>query len=161
MYELVTATDEYIKSVAPLSALNGITIIENCIKYDIDPIFVLAQGQIESGFGTQGLARKTNSVWNTYAFDGHSYEKVSSKGKYRCPDDSVEPYIKLIINDYMGDSKTEYDLLREYVNLNGNRYASAKDYEVKLVRVYDSIKSGTKIDSLNYELKRLRIILNK
>ena len=93
---LVDEVQRYIDSVAPTSCLRAIVVVDNCIKYDIDVCFVLAQGQKESHFGTQGLARKTNSVWNVFAFDGQSLEQIHKKGKYDTPDDSVEPYMELL-----------------------------------------------------------------
>ena len=44
---------------------NGAKIlIDVCQKYGLSIKFVLAQGQLESHFGTKGLARKTNSIFN-------------------------------------------------------------------------------------------------
>lgn len=159
-YQLAVSIDDYIKKIAPTSCLNGITILDNCLRYDIDICFVLAQGEKESHFGTQGLARKTNSVFNVFAYDGHGYDEICNKGKYKSPDASVEPYMQLLQNRYLID-KTEYDLLAEYVDKNGQRYASAPDYEDSLRIIYNRIKTNTPIDSLTQELKKYSIILGK
>ena len=159
-YELVTSIDNYIKKVAPTSCLNGITVLDNCIAYDIDICFVLAQGEKESHFGTQGLARKTNSVFNVFAYDGLNYGEICKKGKYHSPDASVKPYMQLLQDRYLVD-KTEYDLMIEYVDKNGQRYASATDYEDSLRNIYTRIKNTTAIDSLTQELKKYSIILGK
>src|SRR5574344_1136907 len=58
--DLIDEVDKYIHYIAPSSCLNGLTIVEACDEYDIDVIFVLAQGQIESHYGTRGIASKTN-----------------------------------------------------------------------------------------------------
>ncbi len=158
-FELVNSIDLYIKSVSTQSCLNGIALLDKCIEYDMDICFVLAQGQIESEFGTTGLARKTNSVWNVYAFDGLNYKEICDKGKYKYPDESIEPYLKLLKDDYLVNGKTEYDMMHKYVNKNGKRYASANDYENKIVNTYSKIKKETKIDSLSQELKKYRLIL--
>lgn len=157
--ELVNAVDAYIQKTASSACLNGIAVVDACVDNDIDICFVLAQGENESHFGTAGLARKTNSVWNVFAYDGQGFEQISSKGKYKSPDDSVLPYIHLLKKRYMYDNKTEYDLLSNFVDKDGNRYASSKNYEDNLRKKYDSIRSSTPIDSLSLELKKLAMIL--
>ena len=78
---LVDVVDHYIDSVAPGSCLNGIRVVEVCDQYDFDIKFALAQGQLESHFGTTGIAAKTNMVWNVGAFDNKSIPSVSVKRK--------------------------------------------------------------------------------
>ena len=56
--ELVNEVDNYIKSVASQSSLDGYVIVEECLNNSIDICFVLAQGESESHFGTAGLARR-------------------------------------------------------------------------------------------------------
>ena len=158
-YELVTAIDEYIASVAPNSCLNGIAILDNCLKYNMDVCFVLAQGQNESYFGTTGLARKTNSVFNVLAFDGKKFEEIDRKGKYKYPDESIEPYMILLQKEYLINGKTEYDMMDKYVNKHGKRYASSETYEVALKNTFLKIKNNTRIDSLSQELHKYQLIL--
>lgn len=159
-YELVKEVDRYIGEATQYTAsINGIVIVDKCLEHGIDICFVLAQGEQESHFGTQGLARKTNSVFNVFAFDGHSYNEINSNGKYKHPNDCVEPYLKLLERDYLVDGKTEYDLLKEYVNKNGARYASADTYENSLVNKMQKIKDSTKIDMMYQQLKRQQLIL--
>ena len=55
---LVEQVNSYIQQSAPTSALDGLVVVNNCIDYDIDICFVLAQGEIESHFGTKGRATK-------------------------------------------------------------------------------------------------------
>lgn len=157
---LVNEVDNYIKSVAPQTALDGYVIVEECLNNSIDICFVLSQGESESHFGTTGLARKTNSVFNVYAFDGHSHEQISEKGKYKHPNYSVAPYIELLKKDYLVDGKTEYDLMDgEYVNKNGARYASSETYEKALLAKFMKIKQNTKIDSLYNETNKYKLFL--
>ena len=152
--ELRNEVDNYIKSVASQSSLDGYVIVEECMNSGLDICFVLAQGENESHFGTTGLARKTNSVFNVYAFDGQTHEQISEKGKYKHPNYSVAPYIELLKKDYLVDGKTEYDLMDgQYVNKNGARYASSETYEKALLAKFMKIKQNTKIDSLYNEIR--------
>lgn len=158
--EIVNEVDKYIKSVAPQSSLDAYVIVEECLNNSLDICFVLAQGEQESHFGTTGLARRTNSVFNVYAFDGHSHEQISEKGKYKHPNYSVAPYIELLKNDYLVDGKTEYDLMDgEYVNKHGKRYASSEIYEKSLLTKYTKIRQTTKIDSLSQETNKYKLFL--
>lgn len=158
--ELVNEVDNYIKSVASQSSLDGYVIVEECLNNSIDICFVLAQGESESHFGTAGLARRTNSVFNVYAFDGHSHDQISEKGKYKHPNYSVAPYIELLKNDYLVNGKTEYDLMDgEYVNKHGKRYASSETYEKALLTKYTKIRQSTKIDSLSQETNKYKLFL--
>lgn len=156
---LVEQVNSYIQQSAPTSALDGLVVVNNCIDYDIDICFVLAQGEIESHFGTKGLARKTNSVFNVYAYDNKEFNEINKNGKYKHPDDSVEPYLNLLKNEYLVNNKTEYDMLKKYENFRGNRYASAKDYEQKLSDKITKIYQNTNIDSTYQLLKKQAFIL--
>jgi flagellum-specific peptidoglycan hydrolase FlgJ len=160
LLELSNEIDAYISKVSNgASSLSGIVVATQCIEHDIDICFVLAQGEQESHFGTQGVARKTNSVFNVFAFDGHSYNKINANGKYNHPNDCVEPYLKLLKRDYLVDGKTEFDMLHNYVNKNGARYASAESYEDSLCNKMNKIKSETRIDALCGAIKKQRLII--
>lgn len=159
--KLVQVVDEYIKTNAPNSSLSGYCIVTNCEKYDLDIKFVLAQGQVESCFGTKGLAVKTNSVFNVGAYDNKTYEEINGKYKYKHPDFSVEPYMQLLYKDYISGTTTELDLLAKYVSKNGKRYASNPNYEKDLLDVYKQIEDSTDISELQGEMRRYRIILGK
>ena len=90
--ELVKVVKNYIDSVAPTSNLNGYAIVDKCEKYDLDIKFVLAQGQIESHFGTTGMAIKTNSVFNVGAYDKRMIEEINrmgGSGKFILMDDEL------------------------------------------------------------------------
>ena len=158
---LVKEVNHYIDSVAPTSNLTGYAIVDKCEKYDLDIKFVLAQGQLESHFGTTGMAAKTNSVFNVGAYDQMSYEQIGGKYKYRHPDKSIEPYMKLLYRDYITGSKTEQDLMGKYVNKKGQRYASNPNYENDLLAIYEKIEKTTKISYLQGEMRRYRIICGK
>lgn len=135
--ELVSNIDSIIRKIAPSSCMNGIAILRGCEKYDVDLFFVLAQGQLESHYGTKGVARKTNSVFNVYAYDKLHTSKINKNGKYSHPDLSIEPYLRLLKNQYLSNGKTEKDLLINYVNIRGERYASNISYEDSLLSLYN------------------------
>ena len=154
--DLVDVTQHYIDSVAPNSGLRALILVENCEKYGIPVTFALAQGEIESHFGTRGLASRTNSVWNVGAYDGHDYSSVSYK--YNNPNDSVVPYLKLLNDNYL-QGRTTQDLLESFVDINGNRYASDKYYESKLKLTLEYIQSHYAIDELQSRLYYYKVRL--
>lgn len=148
--DLVDEVQNYIDSIAPYSNLRAFELVENCEKYNVDIKFALAQGEIESHFGTKGMASKTNSVWNVGAFDG--YDLMHIKTKYNNPNLSIEPYLILLNKKYL-INKIELDLLDKYESVDGYRYATDKFYEEKLKNKYNYILNKTKIDSLQNKLK--------
>lgn len=155
--DLVDVTQHYIDSVAPNSGLRALILVENCEKYGIPVTFALAQGEIESHFGTAGLAFRTNSVWNVGAYDNYGLDEISHR--YDNPNDSVVPYLSLLVQNYL-PSKTVEDLLESYVDINGNRYASDKYYESKLKSTLEYIKSHYTIDELQSRLNYYKVRLN-
>ena len=133
---LVDVVDSYIKEIAPSSVMNGITFVNKCDEYNMNLFFVIAQAQIESSFATKGLGQKMNSAFNVKAYDGKGSKYMD---KYDHPDDSIEPYIILVKKNYMGDSKTEMDLMNNYVNFEGKRYATNPDYEEMMLSTYKKL----------------------
>lgn len=150
--QLINEVDTYINTIAPSSKLDGEIVVDKCCEYNVDIAFVLAQGQIESHFGTAGTARKTNSVFNVGAYDGYSATKQRANGfGFSHPNESVEPYLILLTNNYLVNGKTVNDLMYVYVNHLGMRYASDTRYEYMLRSVYNKINSKTNINSLYNE----------
>lgn len=156
--KLVKEVRHYIDSVAPSSSLNAYAVVDLCERYDMDIKFVLAQGQIESHFGTTGMAKKTNSIFNVGAFDKFTIYQVNNRYKYRHPDHSIEPYIRLLYRDYIVENKTELDLMGRYVNRKGQRYSSNTNYETELLKLYRKIDKTTKISNLQSCMRRYKII---
>lgn len=163
--DLVDIVDHYIDSIAPGSCLNGIRLVEVCEEYDFDIKFALAQGQLESHFGTEGVAAKTNMVWNVGAYDNKSAEDIiNDKNKNTAPshpDESIEPYIKLLYASYLVDGKTEKDMFDNYVDKDGKRYASNVNYEKILYGIYERIGRETKIDQAIADFKRYKTLSGK
>lgn len=154
--ELVDVTQHYIDSVAPNSGLRALILVENCEKYGIPITFALAQGEIESHFGTTGLAYRTNSVWNVGAYDNYSLSDITHR--FSNPNNSVAPYLELLISNYL-PNKTIEDLLDNFIDINGNRYASDTLYESKLKSKISYIKEHYRIDELQNRLNYYKIRL--
>ena len=133
---LVDVVDSYIKEIAPSSVMNGIAFVNKCDEYNMNLFFVIAQAQVESSFATKGLGQKMNSAFNVKAYDGKGSKYMD---KYDHPDDSIEPYIILVKKNYMGDSKTDMDLMNNYVNFEGKRYATNPDYEAMMLSTYKKL----------------------
>ena len=158
--QLVDEVQNYISTVAPTSDLRACVLVDACEEYNIEVKFALAQGELESHFGTKGLASKTNSVWNVGSYDGHYYADIMNIYKYPHPNMSIEPYLKLLYKNYL-THETEEGLLRNFVDHNGNRFASDKNYEERLRYKYRSIGNNTQIDSLSAQLNYWRIKCNR
>lgn len=159
---IVTEIDKYIDSVAPGSNLNGIILFQLCDEYKIDVRFAMAQAELESHFGTAGVAAKTNSVWNVKAYDGRSASDMNNKGDgFSHPDQSIEPYLQLLTKSYITNGKTEEDMFIKFVTIKGARYASNPNYEVQLLNIYNRINENTSLDTLINEYKKYKMILGR
>ena len=156
-YNLIDEVDKYIKTIAPKSNLDGFRIVEMCEKYNLDVIFVLAQGEIESHYATRGCGMKLNNVFNVGVFDNVSVDDINDKYCFRHPNKSVEPYMVLLTTRYAVDGKTEFSLLENYVDINGNRYASNENYENMLKTKYQDICDNTNIDELEADVRHWRV----
>ena len=141
---LVNEVQNYITQVAPSSNLRGYAIVEECEKYDVDICFVLAQGEVESQFGTKGIASKLNCVFNVGIYDNKTVDQIEKQYRFDCPNESIEPYLKLLTNKYLVN-KLEQDLMRKFVDINNKRYASDTEYEIKISSKYKYICDNTKI----------------
>lgn len=150
---LVREVQNYIDLIAPTSNLRGYAIVDECEKYKVDICFCLAQGEIESHFGTKGLGSKFNNVFNVDVHDKvKGKEDMNKKYIFEYPNQSIEPYLKLLTNKYLVN-KLELDLMQNYVDINGSRYASDEAYEIKLSTRYKYIVENTKIQEY-YSLMR-------
>lgn len=149
---LINEVQNYITQIAPTSNLRGYALVEECEKYNIDICFVLAQGEIESHFGTKGIASKLNSVFNVGIYDGKTAEEIDNKYKFDYPNESIEPYLKLLVDRYL-INKTEEDLMKKFVDKDGKRYASNPNYEIMITERYKFISENTKIQEYHDMMK--------
>lgn len=159
-YQLVNEVQNYITTIAPTSNLRGYAIVEECEKYNVDICFVLAQGEIESHFGTKGIAAKINSVFNVGIYDGLSVQEIGEKYKCNYPNESIEPYLKLLNERYLVN-KTEQDLMKKFVDKDGKRYASNPNYETMISERYKFITENTKIIEYHNIMKNWAIKCNR
>lgn len=148
---LVNEVEKFLNEVAPETKLTPSFLVNKCLEYDMDIIFVLSQGLIESHFGTKGLALKTNSVWNVGAYDK---QRPKDDYWYETPDMSIEPYLKLVTEQYLievsqkGDTiykDLQHLVLDSYTNYDGKRFASAKGYENAMRKLMVKIDMETSI----------------
>lgn len=159
---LAVEVDKYIKTVAPTSVVNSLNLIDMCAKYNVDIRLALVQGHVESHFATKGTAARTYSIFNVGAFDGHSAKRQIKNGYgYLHPDYSVEPYLKLLVGNYLVDGKTELDLLNKFVNKNGQRYASNTNYETMVRNKWDNIDAIANITETYDEYKMYKLMLGR
>nr|DAS53458.1 MAG TPA: Mannosyl-glycoprotein endo-beta-N-acetylglucosaminidase [Caudoviricetes sp.] len=105
-------------------------------EYNMDVYFILAQGIVESHLGTAGRAVRTKSVFGVGMYDNG---KTSRYHCYSHVDDSIEPYINLLINRYLKDNNPLNTHLLLQPNGFRNRYASADNYESTIRKVYNRI----------------------
>ena len=160
--DLAVEVDKYIITVAPNSDIDALNLIDLCSKYNVDIRLVLAQGHLESHFGTLGTAARTNSVFNVGAFDGHSASKQIKNGYgYAHPDFSVEPYLILLTTRYLVDGRVEEDLLDNFVDKNGNRYASSTTYEAALKAKIDNMDTIADITNKYNVYKKYKLKLGR
>ena len=157
---LVNEVQNYITQVAPSSNLRGYAIVEECEKYDVDICFVLAQGEVESQFGTKGIASKLNCVFNVGIYDNKTVDQIEKQYRFDCPNESIEPYLKLLTNKYLVN-KLEQDLMRKFVDINNKRYASDTEYEIKISSKYKYICDNTKIHEYHDMMKSWAIKCNR
>lgn len=112
-------------------------IVTACETNDFSIPFTLAIANLESCFGTTPRARKTNSVFSVGLHDnGKNYATYSD------PNESIEPFIALIKQDYLLNGKKSLNdllVMNNFVNMNGHRYASNVKYEANVKSIMNRI----------------------
>lgn len=147
---LILEVETYMNSVSPGYELDPSRLVDYCLMYDMDISFVLAQGILESHLGTKGKAFFTKSVWNVGAYDDGTI-----KHSYSDANESIEPYLRLIKQKYLGDNREIKDLIKNngFKTLKGHRYASAKNYEENLRYYIIHVNLNTSINMYQQLLK--------
>lgn len=160
---LVNCVNTYIKKQSNnKSCLDGLDLVNACDEYNMDLKFVLVQGQVESAFGSAGIASKTNSVFNVHSYDNKSSADIIKEGKgYSHPNQSIRPYLDLLRRRYLVNGKTEMDMFDNFVDVDGKRYASAENYEQSLMNTYNNIDNIVKITDIYKEYTKYKILLNR
>ena len=137
--ELISEVENYIFNNYPNTHKDVPTlIVENGLEHDIDILFMMAQTQQETGYGTLGAGREKSR---------RSLFGVAVR-KYTNYENAVVDYIQILKKSYLTKGRTEQHLMQRYVTTNGGRYASDPNYEVALRKTYNNISHQTKIKEL-------------
>nr|DAQ92617.1 MAG TPA: Putative endo-beta-N-acetylglucosaminidase [Caudoviricetes sp.] len=148
---LIEEVDNYIASTSKSSRMTGQAIVTSSIEEEFDITLLLAQCHIEGHFATVGRPKRTNS-----AFSVGCWDNGKNMYKYKHPDESIEPYIKLIKYTYMKGRNVDQLLNSGFRTKGGARYASASDYVPKIRKCMANIKNSTEIDTLYATLLSLK-----
>lgn len=137
--ELIDEVEDYIYTNFPKTHKRIPTsIVENGLEHEIDILFMMAQTQLETQFGTLGAGRESSR---------RSLFGVAIR-KYPDYDTAIEDYIAILKKSYLTKGRTEQHLMRNYVTIRGGRYAGNPNYEVELRKTYNDIARKTKIKNL-------------
>ena len=117
------------------------SLVEIGLEHKIDIMFMMAQTQIETHYGTLGAGRESSrrSLFGVANRKYDSYEKA------------ISDYVSVLKKSYLTRSRTEKHLMRNYTTVSGKRYAENPNYEVDLKGAYTSINKKTRIKSLQEE----------
>lgn len=134
------AIQEYIDKYSDgESKITAEQVMDVSNKYGVPVELILAQGRIESNFGTKGRGARTKNIYNVGNYtSGDTMRKDSAEQKAVSrvmPDweSGLEQYAKLLKEDYMPENGNWNQLVEgEFVNNDGNRYATDPNYESKL-----------------------------
>lgn len=119
-------------------------LVDNGLQHDIDIVFMMAQAQYETSFGTAGAGRPSSR-----------YSLFGVDGRFKNYEDAINKYIILLKEKYLIKGKTEQHLMRNYTNVNGHRYASNTKYESNLKGYYDNLIKVSNIRDIQMEYKAL------
>ena len=111
-------------------------LVKTCQDNDFSLPFTMAVAHLESCFGANDRAQRTNSV-----FSVGSYDNGKNICTYSDPNQSIQPFINLIKSDYISDKKDLDALLNpgNFVNGSGNRYAKRGNYESQVKSIMKRI----------------------
>ena len=137
--ELICEVEQYVFKYFPRTHKDvPMLIVENGLEHDIDILFMMAQTQQETGYGTLGAGRESSR---------RSLFGVAVR-KYDNYENAVVDYIRLLKKSYLTNGRTEQHLMKRYVTSRGGRYAGDPNYEVTLRKTYNDISKQTKIKEL-------------
>ena len=137
--ELISEVENYIFNNYPNTHKDVPTlIVENGLEHNIDILFIMAQTQQETGFGTLGAGREKSR---------RSLFGVAVR-KYTNYENAVVDYIRILKKSYLTNGRTEQHLMKRYVTSKGGRYATNPNYEIILRKTYNDISNKTRIKEL-------------
>lgn len=145
---LVEEVERYIFKKSPKSN-HGLPkiIVEHGLKHDIDIMFMMAQSQVETNYGSMGAGRESSR---------RSLFGVAIK-RYNSYENATNDYCNILKRNYLTNGKTIDNLLRNYVTKHGVRYAEDERYEIVLSGAYMTINEKTNIRSLQNQYRDLNI----
>ena len=142
--ELICEVEQYVFKYFPRTHKNVPTlIVENGLEHDIDILFMMAQTQQETGYGTLGAGRES-SRRSLFGVAVHKYANYEN---------AVVDYIRILKKSYLTNGRTEQHLMKRYVTSRGGRYAGDPNYEAILMKTYNNISKQTKIKELQNTYK--------
>ena len=144
--QLIEQVENYIyKSFPKTHKTIPTSIVEIGLEKNVDILFMMAQTQIETSFGTAGAGRESSrrSLFGV------------AKRKYGTYDEAINDYVALLKKSYLARGRTEQDLMRKYITTSGYNYAGNPNYEAELRNAYSNIKRKTKIKELQNEYMKL------
>ena len=146
--ELIDEVEKYIFKIAPKTKENiPSSIVENGLLHDIDIMFMVAQTQIETYFGTLGAGRESSR---------RSLFGVAVK-RYSNYEVAISDYCTMLKTKYLTKGRTEQSLLKKYTTTRGARYAENPNYESDLRKAYNIVKRTTKIKELQAKYNELNV----
>ena len=116
-------------------------IVNRALDNRIDICFILAQGHLETSFGSLGIGKSKKSIFGVYK-------------NHRTYIECIDYYIYLLRSNYLVN-KTEKQLMNNFVSKNGYRYAEDKKYEYKLKNYYFKVDKSTSISELQCKYTNL------
>lgn len=141
--EIQSYIEKYSDGNSPITAQD---VIDVSAKYGVPIEFILAQGRLESNFGTKGRGARTKNIYNVGNYtSGDTMRKDSAEQKAVSREmtdwvGGLEAYARLLQQDYMPEDGNWNRLLEnEFVNKDGNRYATDDKYEGKLKDIISGI----------------------
>ena len=145
---LVEEVEKYIFKKSPKSN-HGLPkiIVEHGLKHDIDIMFMMAQSQVETNYGSMGAGRENSR---------RSLFGIAIK-RYNSYENATNDYCRILKRNYLTNGKTIDNLLRNYVTKHGTRYAEDERYEIVLSGAYMAINEKTNIKSLQQQYQDLSI----
>jgi len=137
--ELIDEVEKYIFDNYPKTHKDVPSlIVENGLNHNIDILFMMAQTQHETGYGTLGWGRESSK---------RSLFGVAVR-KYTNYENAVVDYIRILKKSYLTNGRTEQHLMKRYVTSKGGRYATNPNYEIILRKTYNDISNKTRIKEL-------------
>lgn len=144
--ELIEQVENYIYRSFPKTHKTIPTkLVEIGLEKEVDILFMMAQTQIETSFGTAGAGRESSrrSLFGV------------AKRKYSSYNDAIDDYVAILKKSYLTRGRTEQDLMRRYTTVSGYKYAGNPNYEAELRNTYSRIKKRTDIKELQDRYRKL------